>query len=190
MTDREVTVVIPEPHYTLFDAKRDGLPEVIVVNEALLSFAHTAIFPWYLCITLEVQDLVENGMPSPAESELLFELGDLIESTVLEGRTEHGSENAMFLARSTWNEERQLLFQVHDPEVAHSRLQELLQSREWEREWGYRMEEDPEWEKASFVLQLFPQARGSDASYLDDAKPASMKNTGVDQVGRDDAGDG
>jgi len=30
----------------------------------------------------------------------------------------------------------------------------------------------------------------SDGSYLDDVKPASMKNTGVDQAGRDDAGDG
>jgi len=30
----------------------------------------------------------------------------------------------------------------------------------------------------------------NDGSYLDDAKPASMKNTGVDQAGRDDAGDG
>jgi len=28
-----------------------------------------------------------------------------------------------------------------------------------------------------------------DASYLHDAEPASMKNTGVDQAGRDDAGD-
>jgi hypothetical protein len=35
--------------------------------------------------------------------------------------------------------------------------------------------------------QLFVEAR--DASYLDDAKPASMKNTDVDQAGRDDAGD-
>jgi len=36
-------------------------------------------------------------------------------------------------------------------------------------------------------LQAPPQ---SDGSYLDDVKPASMKNTGVDQAGRDDAGDG
>lgn len=163
MADREVTVIIPEPHYTLFNAKRDGLPEVIVVNDALLAFAHAVIFPWHLCVTLEVQDVVENGMPAPEESKLLFKLGDLIESTVLEGRTEHGSENAMFLARSTWNQERQLLFQVHDPEVAHSQLQKLLQGRTWERKWDYKMEEDLEWENASFVFQLFPQAQGSDA---------------------------
>lgn len=159
----QVTLGLPEPHYTLFDAKRDGLPEVIVVNDALLGFRHTEIFPWHLCITIEAKELIENGMPSEDESQLLFELGDGIESVVLKGRTAHGAENALFLARSTWNELRELRFQVHDPEIAHSALQALIQGRTWEREWDYRMENDPVWEKASFVFQLFPQARGCDA---------------------------
>jgi Family of unknown function (DUF695) len=163
MPGHEITIDLPEPHYTLFNSKRDGLPEVIVVNDALLAFRNTEIFPWYLCITLEVKELIENGMPSSEESELLFNIGDLIESAVLKGLTDQGAENAMFLARSTWNEVRELMFQVHDPEVTHSELQKLLQSREWEREWSYRMEHDPEWEKASFVFQLFPKARGCDA---------------------------
>lgn len=153
---------LPEPHYTLFNSKRDGLPEAIVVNKALLAFRHTKTFPWYLCITLEVNELVENGMPSLEESELLFTIGDVIESTVLKGRTDQGAENAMFLARSTWNEVRELMFQVHDPEITHSELQRLLQGREWAREWSYRMEDDPEWEKASFIFQLFQKARSCD----------------------------
>lgn len=162
MTD-QITISLPEPHYTLFNAKRDGLPEVIMVNDALLGFQHTKVFAWYLCISMEAKELIDNGMPSERESKLLFDLGDEIESTVLRGRTVRGAENAMFLARSTWNEQRELTFQVHDPEVAHLALQTLLQSRKWEREWNYRMENDPAWEKASFVFQLFPQARGCDA---------------------------
>jgi hypothetical protein len=103
MPDPEITIDLPEPHYTLFDSQRDGLPKVIVVNDALLTFRHTDIFPWHLCVTLEVKELVENGMPSPKESELLFGLSDEIESSVLEARTDRGGKNAMFLARSTWN---------------------------------------------------------------------------------------
>ena len=139
------------------------MPEIIVVNDALLAFAHAEIFPWYLRITLEARELIENGMPSELESKLLFEIGDEIESVVLSGRTNHGGVNALFLARSTWNELRELRFQVHDPEMAHAALQALLKGRKWERHWEYEMLSDPTWERAGYVFQLFPLARGRDA---------------------------
>ena len=163
MQPRTVTIKIPEPHYTLFNATRSGLPEVIVVNDALLSFPHSDVFAWHLCVTLEAKELIENGMPSPDESALLFDIGDEIEEVVLAGRTENNGENALFLARSTWNERRQLLFQVHNPEIAHAALQSLLNSRQWQREWDYCMEQDLEWSKPAYIFQLFPQANGSDA---------------------------
>jgi hypothetical protein len=159
----EVRILVPEPHYTLFDATRDGMPEIIVVNDALLAFAHAEIFPWYLRVTLEARELIENGMPSEPESKLLFTIGDEIEGVVLSGRTEHGGANALFLARSTWNELRELRFQVHNPEIAHAALQELLNGKSWERQWDYEMFADPKWERAGYVFQLFPLAHGRDA---------------------------
>jgi hypothetical protein len=102
-------------------------------------------------------------MPSPEESALLFEIGDEIEQTVLAGRTENNGENALFLARSTWNEQRELLFQVHNPEIAHVALQSLLNGRHWRREWDYRIEQDLEWSSAAYIFQLFPRANSSDA---------------------------
>ena len=50
-----------------------------------------------------------------------------------------------------------------------------------------RLEFGSEYEQ---TLLAVARSRESDGSYLDDVKPASMKNTGVDQAGRDDAGDG
>lgn len=163
MTVSEVRIVIPEPHYTLFNSMRDGLPEIIAVNDALLAFPHTDIFPWYLRITLDVRDLIENGMPSPEESELLFAIGDEIEAVILCGQTEHGGQNALFLARSTWNAVRELRYQVHNPDIAHTALQELLSSKVWPRPWEYEMKNEPEWKSAGYVFQLFPLASGSDA---------------------------
>jgi len=139
------------------------MPEIIVVNDALLTFAHAEIFPWYLRVTLEARELIENGMPSESESKLLFTIGDEIEEVVLSGRTEHGGANALFLARSTWNELRELRFQVHNPEIAHAALQELLNRKSWERQWNYEMFSDPKWERAGYVFQLFPLAHGRDA---------------------------
>lgn len=155
MSIPEVHIVVPEAHLTLCNATREGMPEVIVVNDALPSFAYSEIFPWYLKVTLEASELIENGMPSQAESRLLFEIGDEIEALVLAGRTERGAKNALFLARSTWNALRELRFQVHDPEAAHSALQKLLKSRDWARPWEYEMLSDPTWERAGYVFQLF-----------------------------------
>lgn len=163
MANETVTIEVPKPHYTLFNNKRDRMPEVIVINDALLSFAHASIFPWHLRIEIEVLDLAENGMPAHAESQLLFGIGDRIESAVLSGRTQFGGENALFLARSTWNGIRELHFQVHDPEITHAALQQLLTSEEWQRDWEYRMHDDPEWQYAAAIFQLFPLARGRDA---------------------------
>jgi hypothetical protein len=163
MSSAELRVVVPEAHYTLFNAQRSGLPEVIVVNDALLSFARIEVFPWHLRVEMEARNLIENGMPSPAESEILFAIGDQVESTVLNGTTGHGSPNAVFLARSTWNETRELMFQVHDPEVTHSALQALLKRGEWERRWSYKLSEDRTWSNAARIFKLFPLAKGHDA---------------------------
>lgn len=163
MTDQTVSITVPEPIFTLVDTTREGKPEVIVINRALLAFSHIEIFPWHLRLLIEAQDLVENNMPSPSESELLFRIGDEIESVVLSGRTSHGSQNGLFLARSTWDGSRELLFLVHDPEVTHQALQALLGSRHWEREWNYQMESDPEWSNAANIFQLFPKANGTNA---------------------------
>lgn len=97
---------------------RSGLPEVVVVNEALLSFRHTNVFPWHLEVTIEAKNLAEQGMPTPEESAVLFAFGDRIEGAILGG-------NVLFLARSTWDGIRQLPFRVHDPEITHAALQAL-----------------------------------------------------------------
>lgn len=159
----QVRIDLPEDHYTLFNATRDELPEVICVNDALLSFAHTNIFQWHLRVRIDAKELAENGMPTPKESELLFEIGDRIEEVVLGGRTAFGSRNAIFLARSTWNELRELYYCVHDPEITHAALQALIESGSRKRYWEYNMSHDPEWTEAGWIFRLFPIAEGADA---------------------------
>lgn len=156
MSEQQVRIVLPETEFTLFDAVCNDLPEVLMVNGALRGFEHRYIFPWHLCVTLYADELIENGMPSEAESELLFRIGDEIEAAVLDARTTFGGPNALFLSRSTWNATRELSFLVHDPEVADTDLQRLLQSRQWARGWEYEMDADPDWAKAETVFRLFP----------------------------------
>jgi len=153
--NKTVEIDLPEPAETLFNATRDGMREVVSINRALLGFAHPELFQWHLRITLEARELIDNGMPSPDESALLFRLGDEIEAVVLAGRTSYDAVNALFLARSTWNGVRELYYRVHDPEITHQALQAELTRQQWEREWDYRMEDDQRWEKAGYLFQLF-----------------------------------
>src|SRR6187431_1703206 len=112
MRRETVTIEYPEPVYTLFDTSRDGLPAVVVVNHALRDFAHHEVFPWHLSVIAAAIELADHGMPTRDECLVLDAVADLIDDAVLETR------NAIFLARETWNGQRQLLYRVNDPEVA------------------------------------------------------------------------
>ena len=162
MGEKTVTIDLPEDHYTIFNATRDDLPEVIVVNDALLAFPHREVFPWHLCVRIDAKELAENGMPTSEESELLFQIGDRIEEIVLGARTRFGGRNALFLARSTWDGLRELYFYVHDPEITHAALQALIDAGDDERSWEYEMQDDPQWHEASWIFDLFPLANEQD----------------------------
>ena len=151
--EKRVRIQLPEPRYTLFNTSRKDLPEVICVNESLLSFEQHDVFAWHLSIHIEAKDLADNGMPTEQESAALFEFGDRFEAGL-------GGANALFLARSTWNGLRILYFQVYDPEVANAFLQSVLAEDPSFREWDFDMHHDPAWTEAGYIFELFPNANG------------------------------
>ncbi len=163
MSGEQVRIDRPSPKLTLFNTVRKDLPEIAVVNEALLSFVHTELFPWHLRVEIDYRDVADNEMPTPAESERIDEIGDLIEHEVLADKNEFGAPNALFLARSTWNRVREVAYRIHEPESANDTLQALIESREWVRDWSFRMSHDPDWQEAGFWFSLFPLARGEDS---------------------------
>jgi hypothetical protein len=57
--------------------------------------------------------------------------------------------NALFLARVTHDE---LIWRIHEPEAANAIVQKILRTKDHPRAIDYRMEEDPQWQKASWFL--------------------------------------
>lgn len=147
-----VTIEYPEAIYSLFDTSRDGLPAVVVVNAALREFGHRDVFPWYLSVIIDALELANQGMPTRGEYLILDAVGDVIDDTVLKTR------NAVFLARETWNGQRQLVYRVNDPEVAAGALQGIIDRGGQKREWEFQMESDLEWAHAAPYLSLFESA--------------------------------
>lgn len=143
----------PEPVYSLFDTSREELPAVVVVNSALRQFLRRDFFPWHLSVLITPRALAEHGMPTREEYAILDRVCDEVDVAV----TDDG--NALFLARETWNGRRQLLFRVHDPEVADSSLQRLISRSSPQREWEFLMEHDAAW---SFSEPYFSLLQGAE----------------------------
>jgi hypothetical protein len=87
-------------------------------------------------------------MPTASEAAILYRFEDALSKAICQ------DENAIFLARITCSGSRDLLYRVHDPEIASSQLQQLLSFAVSEREWQYRLEEDMAWHLAQPELRL------------------------------------
>lgn len=153
----KVSLDLPsEDKWTLFNITRQGLPEVLMVNDGLRDFEHRVIFPWHLSVIIVAVGLAERGMPDPQEQEVLNAVGNEIEDALSAARTEFGAPNVLYFARSTWNGQRELMYRVHDPEIVNDILQAKIGTKNWVRSWDFQMEEDDDWSLTASIMALYP----------------------------------
>jgi hypothetical protein len=140
------SIVIPEEAHALLEFRQHDLPGFATVNVALREFEPKTEFSWHLSVLLQCVDLIGNRLPSPDEQEVLYAFEDKLNHLI------KANSNALFLARVTHDGLRELIWRVHDPEVANSIIQNIFRTKDHPRPIDYRMEEDREWQKASWYL--------------------------------------
>ncbi|WP_293925642.1 DUF695 domain-containing protein [Sphingobacterium sp. UBA6320] len=148
MTDYKV--LIPDESYSVLNFKQDNFPGVAVVNTALRKFEPRIVFAWHLSIMIELEDLINNGMPSKSEVEVIDNYGDYLDNEIKGPDKE--KPNALFLARITWNKTRELIWRVYDPEISNSFLQKIITENSSPRQFDYRIDPDNKWELAKWHL--------------------------------------
>lgn len=146
LKEDEVRIVLPEESYTLIEYKQDDLPCIAAVNSGLIDFEHKEIFHWHLSVIIDFEEIVENGMPSEEEREIVDPFCDKLDEEIKAGG------NALFLVRETWNKTRRLVWMVYDPEIANQHLQYIIEHHKHPRPFDYRMEEDFEWKQPEWYL--------------------------------------
>jgi len=146
LKENEVRIILPEESYTLIEYKEDDLPCIATVNSALPEFEHKEIFRWHLSVIIDFDDIIDNGMPSEEEREIVDPFCDKLDEEIKAGG------NALFLARETWNKTRRLVWMVYDSEIAHQHLQYIIDNHKHPRPFDYRMEEDIEWSQPSWYF--------------------------------------
>src|SRR5664279_111054 len=99
MTD--YPVIIPNETLQILEFIQEDLPGVAAINASLKTFEPKIVFSWHLSIMFELNDIVQNGMPSKSEQEVMDPYGDFLDEKI-KGIIKE-KPNALFLARVTWN---------------------------------------------------------------------------------------
>ena len=149
--DKEFRVEIPKEHYQILNFNTDGLPGVAVVNKSLAEFEPKEVFVWHCSVMLQCEKLIENGMPSREEVEILDKFGDFLDDKIKGDDKE--KPNGLFLARITWNETRELIWRIFDPEIANDFLTDLIEREDHPRNFDYRIDEDEDWKLTEWHLK-------------------------------------
>ena len=146
----EYLVNIPDEKPRIIEFIQDNFPGIAYVNRSLIYFQPKEVFSWHLSIMIDIQDTVENGMPSKKEQELLDEFGEILDTNLKVQDTE--KPNALFLARITWNKTRELIWRVYDPDLADNYLKQLISNNSSPRFFDYRIDPDKDWKMAAWHL--------------------------------------
>ena len=80
MTDYKV--IIPDEHYEIVEFIQENFPGVAVINSALKEFQPKEVFSWHLSLMVNLNDIVENGMPSKKEQSIIDEYGDMLDNDI------------------------------------------------------------------------------------------------------------
>jgi hypothetical protein len=136
---------------------REGQPELLVVNKGLRNLTNPDLFAWHLGVAMRAKAVDANGMPTAEEIAIVNEVSEKIVAFMLESRTEHGAPNALFFAQSTWNGIREVIFRVHDAAAAIKLLGKRTYDK-WERDWEFKIVEDPRWEMVAPITNLLAAA--------------------------------
>ncbi len=144
-------ITLPEESLSIVTFEIDSLPAIAVIDAALTDFEHKKSFEWHCSLIVECKELAENGMPSPAEMEVL----NAFEDELSKGLAGEGElPNAIFFARITHNGTRQLIWKVSNPKQAYDYLANVMKEDQYPRNFEFVIERDVDWEKTEKLAKM------------------------------------
>lgn len=141
----------PKDEFMVASTSIDGLPAVVVVNSAMNKFKARDVFGWYLSLIIDYNELSENGMPTPEESQFVMDYFETLDAGI---RGDVNRPNAVFIARETHNGKLHAIWQVNNPELANQYLQGIINGESYPREMEFIMEYDATWKESDIYLEL------------------------------------
>lgn len=148
---KEFRVLIPEEEYQIIEFKQENLPGIGVVNLSLIEFEPKEVFSWHCSIMIDFENLIENGMPTNKDVLNAEKFEDFLSENIKGADKE--KPNALFLARITWNETRELIWRVYNAKIVNDFLEKIIEEKKYPFQFDYRIDDDEEWKLAEWHLQ-------------------------------------
>ncbi|WP_041758382.1 DUF695 domain-containing protein [Psychroflexus torquis] len=149
--DKDFRVIIPKQQYQVLNFNTDGLPGIAVVNKSLSEFKPKEVFVWHCSVMVQCEKLIENGMPSREEVEILDKFGDFLDDKIK--GADKKKPNGLFLARITGNKTRELIWRIFNPVITNDFLTDLIEREDHIRNFDYRIDEDEDWKLTEWHLK-------------------------------------
>lgn len=131
----------------------NGYLTFITANFAYQGYAFKNLFPWFIRITLPLEEYNENGHPTQEEAEVLNSFEDYLESVLKAQGITH------YIGRTTLYKKRELLYYVSDPEQARAALKEVVNGPDTSRSFHFAVENDAAWRQVAYFLNT-PRTSG------------------------------
>jgi|SRR5215217_1349256 len=148
---KEFRVLIPDEEYQIIEFKQEDLPAVGVVNLSLIEFEPKEVFSWHCSIMINFENFIENGMPANNDVLIAEKFEDFLSENIKGADKE--KPNALFLARITWNETRELIWRVYNAKIVNEFLEKIIDEKKYPFQFDYRIDDDEEWKLAEWHLQ-------------------------------------
>ena len=139
----DIRFEIPEERFRIVEFRQEDLPGIMILNESLIDFKQKEVFAWHLSVMVHFENLIENGMPSRKECELIEPYREKLDSN-FKGENQK-KPNALFLARITWNKTQELIYRVYEPKIINVFLQQEIKYKFHPRLFDFRIDHDVEW---------------------------------------------
>ncbi len=152
MTEKkEFRVLIPDEEFQIIEFKQENLPAIGVVNLSLVEFEPKEVFSWHCSIMINFENFIGNGMPTREDVLKAEKFEDILSENIKGANKE--KPNALFLARITWNETRELIWRVYNAKIVNEFLEKIIDEKKYPFEFDYRIDDDEEWKLAEWHLQ-------------------------------------
>ena len=148
VSNAPIEPIFPAESISVAQVDFDEGPGFVMVNQAYNDYPNKTHFAWCVQITIEYQDTNENGLPSEAESHVLNEMEDQIESFIQKDHQTH------FIGRVTRKNYRDIIFYTDRPKYEDQSTREFLDRMNELRNLNFRVDRDEEWSFVSGLIRV------------------------------------